>query len=127
MGVDARYLYGYMTENDKVEFDIDFMKQNFNLNRKVNDNFYNSTYGEMIECLEKDEIDDWEEFYDSLNLKCRYVDGDGWYVCLEVTKLAELFPESQLKDLDAVKNRYLSSVGIRNPEVFTLHGFAYFD
>ncbi len=126
MGVDANYIYGYMAEVDKVEWDIDYLKQKYDENKKVDGwlgEYY--TYGDLINMLENDEVDDWDDL-EPLGLKCKYAYND-MYLYFTHFELIEKFPDGKLGEHEELAKEYARQSGVKNTEVFAWNEFGYFD
>lgn len=127
MGVDASYLYGYMAKSSDIEWDIDYLKQKFNLEEKLTGFLKEYTYADLIDWLENDDIDDWCDLEEIMNFK------NGWaydehYVYFTHFELAEQFPDRQLKEMKDLAGEYASKViGVKNPEAFKWNEFGFFD
>ena len=120
MGVDASYVYGYMAKLDEIEWDIEYLKNNFKLDQDV------------IKAISKDDEEDVD--YDDVDLDDLEETGlkyafvyDDQYLYFAHQELAKKFPDRKLGELDELAKEYAKQCGVKNTEVFTWDEFGYFD
>ena len=124
MGVDASYVYGYMAELDEIEWDIEFLRSKYDASKKVN-KYYEHTYGDLIDWIERGEVEDLDE-YEALGFKYEYP-YDDQYLYFTHQDLAEEFPDRKLSEMDNLAKEYAKQRGVKNYEIFTWDEFGYFD
>lgn len=126
MGVDASYLYGFVAENEAIEWDIDYLKEKYDIEENLTDYLAEYTYGDMINWLENNEVDDWDDLKDIIGLNSAFV-YDTHYLYFNHKNLTNKYPEGKLKDLEKLSIKYLKDIGVKNPEIFSWREFGYFD
>ena len=126
MGVDAEYLYGYMAEVEDVEWDFDLLRGKSDLNRVVS-KWSDETYGDLINGLENDNVEDWHVLADELGFIYESTQYDGQYLYFTHSELAKKYPDGKLSDLDDLAKEYARECGVKNVEIFKWDEFGYFD
>jgi len=126
MGVDASYVYGYMAEKEDVEWDIEYLKNKFNLEENLNGYLKEYTYRDLIEWIENDEVDDWDDLEEYLNVKVKFT-YDETYLYFTHKEIAKKYPDGKLGDLDELAKRLAKESGVKNYEIFKWREFGYFD
>lgn len=134
MGVDASYLYGYGANINEIEWDVEYLREKYKdkLNEKVDSRYdwkptWDGFISSLSEIVENDDIDflvDCLEDIDNLiTLNYTY---DDIYLTFDHKQIAELYPDTKLKDLDDVAKLYAKELGIKNVEVIKWIEFGYF-
>lgn len=126
MGVDADYMYGYMAEVSDIVWDFDFLKSKYDVNEVLTGYYSDYTYGDIIEWMENDKVDDWYEVGEELGIRIEYAYGD-CYLIFTHEDVAEEFPDGKLKDLDDLAKEYAKQLGVKNGEIFKWDEFGYFN
>jgi hypothetical protein len=125
MGVDADYIYGYMAKKGDVEWDIDYLKNKFDLAANLDGFLKEYTYADLIQWLEDDEIDDWEDVKSYLGLLIEYP-YDEEYLYFTHFDLFEKFPSRRICEIDELVKEYARLSGVKNYEVFKWKEFGFF-
>jgi hypothetical protein len=126
MGVDASYIYGYMAKKGKVEWDIEYLKNKFNLNENLTGWLNKYTYNDLIEWLENDEVDDWDDISEIIGVKNSFV-YDEEYLYFTHFEVIGKYPESKIGDFETLAKEYAKDAGVKNYEVFKWNEFGFFD
>lgn len=126
MGVDASYLYGYMAKKEDVIWDIEFLKEKFNLNENLTGWLKEYTYKDLVEWLENDDIDDWDDLVEIMGIKSKFV-YDEDYLYFTHFEVANKYAQLQLGDLNELAKEYAKESGVMNSEIFKWKEFGYFD
>jgi len=125
MGVDASYVYGYMAKESDVIWDTEYLKTKFNLEENLTGYLKEYTYKDLIEWLENDEIDDWDDVKDYLNVQLVHV-YDESYLYFTHFDLIEKYPDRKLSELSELAKDLARESGVKNFEVFKWNEFGYF-
>ena len=124
MGVDAEYLYGYMANVEEIEWNIDHLKSKYDVNKKAN-KYSEDTYGDIINRLENEEIEDWDDL-EALGFKCAFV-YDDYYLYFTHFELIDKYPDRRLEEIEDLAKEHAKQLGVMNYETFTWDEFGYFD
>jgi hypothetical protein len=73
MGVDANYIYGYMAKKEDVEWHIEYLKEKWNLKENLTGWLKEYTYGDLVEWLEEDDVDDWYDIAEIIGISNSHV------------------------------------------------------
>ena len=125
MCVDADYVYGYMVKKDEVEWDIEYLKNKFDLNANLTGFLSEYTYSDLIQWLEDDEIDDWDDVKDHLYMQIENV-YDEQYLYFTHFDLFEKFPDRRICEMGELVKEYARLAGVKNYEVFKWKEFGFF-
>lgn len=132
MGVDASYLYGYGSDVDKLEWDIEFLKEKYKdkMQEKINPEYkYSGNWEYFITNLEQS-IENDESLGETLESLSNTLIEIHWedetYLTFNHQHIAKLFPDTKLKDLDEVAKVYAKELGIKNVEVIEWIEWGYF-
>ncbi len=131
MGVDASYLYGYGADIDKLEWDVEFLREKHKdeLHKYIDETRYSKTtwiefIDQLEEALENDEyVSEVLEAVGNL-FKINY--DDEIYLTFDHTHIAKLYPDTKLKDLGEVAKVYAKELGIKNVEEIEWIEWGYF-
>lgn len=124
MGVDASYLYGYGAEVCNIEWDLEYLEEKYKdkLDECSSDQYsWKPTWREFISNM-KEAVEDEDsiisEYLEDMNhlfhIDYGY-DGDS-YLTFDHKHIANLYPDTKLKDLDTVAKLYAKELGIKNIE-----------
>lgn len=133
MGVDASYLYGYGAEISEIEWDLEYLREKYKdrLNENTNPKYdWSPTWQEFIDNMQE-AIDDEDyslvtEHLEDINYLLTINYDDEQYLTFNQKHIANLYPETKLKDLGDVAKLYAKELGIKNIDAIEWIEWGYF-
>lgn len=135
MGVDASYVYGYGIEVDKVEIDIELLKEKYKhrLHERITDKYtWSRTWEDLISDLEESIENEWdlqediESYANSELFRFKYGENEN-YMMFDHEHLVKAYPDAQLKEWDNLVLEYARDLGIKNYKEIGWIEYGFFD
>lgn len=126
MGVDASYVYGYMAKKHDVEWDIEYLKEKFNLEENLTGWLKEYTYGDLIQWFEDDEVDDWYDIAEIIGISIEHV-YDEEYLYFTHREIIGKYPDRKIGEFESLVSEYARECGVNNPEIFKWKEMGFFD
>jgi hypothetical protein len=126
MGVDASYIYGYMAKKENVIWDTEYLKGKWNLEENLTGWLKEYTYGDLVNWLEEDEVDDWYDIAEIMGMSSAFA-YDQEYLHFNHFDLIKKFPDRKIGEFESLVKEYAKQSGVKNYDVFKWNEFGFFD